>query len=869
MSGFLRFFKRKSKETPKKEINLKGTLKDKYLDFQSLLGENNRVLMLMADMEEKLSGECLFDRHYLNSSVAQVEDSVSKIIGYLNSISGDGYADLKTAYSYIDAEIKKILSRRTLIPESALVIPLSDLNKDMALVAGSKMANLAEVRNRLCLPSPDGFSITSTAFKRFMKQNIGEVNEMLSSISPGDLKALENTSMEIRKIIETSPLPDDIGDAIEKALDELFKKGGGEIKVAVRSSAIFEDGEFSFAGQYATFLNVPRKDVHQRYKAVIASLFSTRALFYFKTKGFSEDDLVMAVGVLGMVDAARAGVMYTKDPNFNDPAGECALINAAYGLGMAVVDGAEKTESCLVRIKTREIVNRVSSGQQAMFVCAPEGDIRREAVKDGTLSGPCLTDKQIGELLELGLRIEAHFGRPEDIEWAIDKQGRAFILQCRPLRTSGIGAEGVPRKVEGYNILIHSGVVACKGIAYGKAFVLEDEQRLNDFPEGAVLVARHTSTKFVTVMQKASAIITDVGSATGHMASLSREYGVPTILDTSVASSLIKDGQELTVDAFNGNIYEGRVEELIKHAGGRRDSFRETRLFMLLEDALKLIVPLNLVDPDGENFKPGHCRTLHDITRFAHETAMAEIFKTGKGQAVDGFEAMMSEIALAEEGAGDRLGSQMSALRAGIPVDAHLLDIEGGIDKASRKVRAENITSIPFGAFLKGMVTMRWPGPPPADVKGFLGMVARTAAIREDELQKMGGKSYAIISKNYMNFSIRLGYHFSMVEAYAGENINDNYIKFFFKGGGASLDRRLRRVRLITEILKRLGFRLTVKEDVIDAILTKYKQSTIEETLTAMGKLTAYTKQLDMALYNNAVTDMFIEEFLRDHIKAD
>ena len=118
-----------------------------------------------------------------------------------------------------------------------------------------------------------------------------------------------------------------------------------------------------------------------------------------------------------------------------------------------------------------------------------------------------------------------------------------------------------------------------------------------------------------------------------------------------------------------------------------------------------------------------------------------------------------------------------------------------------------------------------------------------------------------------MNFSIRLGYHFSMVEAYAGENMNDNYIKFFFKGGGAASDRRLRRVRLIKEILKTLGFRVTVKEDVIDAMLTKYKLPTMESTLEVMGKLTAYTKQLDMVMYNDAITDWYIEEFIQQHIK--
>jgi pyruvate,water dikinase len=147
-------------------------------------------------------------------------------------------------------------------------------------------------------------------------------------------------------------------------------------------------------------------------------------------------------------------------------------------------------------------------------------------------------------------------------------------------------------------------------------------------------------------------------------------------------------------------------------------------------------------------------------------------------------------------------------------------------------------------------------------------MMAHTATIPEQELRKTGEESFSFISREYINFSLRLGYHFSAVEAYAGENMNDNYIRFFFKGGGAVTDRRLRRVRLITEILKKLDFKVKFVEDVIDASITKYKSSAIEDKLEILGKLTVYTKQLDMVMYNDAVTDWYIEEFVKGHMKS-
>jgi pyruvate,water dikinase len=161
---------------------------------------------------------------------------------------------------------------------------------------------------------------------------------------------------------------------------------------------------------------------------------------------------------------------------------------------------------------------------------------------------------------------------------------------------------------------------------------------------------------------------------------------------------------------------------------------------------------------------------------------------------------------------------------------------------------------------------MKWPEPRPADAKGFLGMLATTASIPEEELKRTAEKSFSIISGDYMNFAIRLGYHLSTVEAYAGENINDNYIKFTFKGGGAIIDRRLRRIRLITEILRKLDFSIKVVEDVVNASLMKYRRSSTEKTLEILGRLTVYTKQLDMVMYNDAITDVYIEEFCSAYV---
>lgn len=834
--------------------------KGKYFSFQNLLTKNNQVLEVMADMEEKLSGEFLFDRQYIESNIKAVAEGVKEIADNLNRISKDKYTILYENLNHIVSEIEKITTRKKDIPVSSYTIPFNEINKEILDMVGGKNAHLGEVKNRIHIPTPEGFAITAFAYKRFMEHNgfLEKINKRLSEIRTDNMEQLNKASKEMQDMVVEGEIPEDIEKAIIESVESLKLKVGGELRVSVRSSALQEDGDFSFAGQYSTYLNVPAELIPQKYREVVASLFTPRAIFYYKSKGFQEYEMVMSAGVVTMVDAAAGGVMYSKDPN--SPQKNTIIISAVWGLGKCAVEGVVTPETYIVsRHPHRKgdfvpfaetpftIIEKKIPIQETMLICKPDGELEEVLLPDDMKGKPCLTDEQIRTLAEYAIAIENHYECPQDIEWAIDKQNRVYILQTRPLRI--IQAEGsklkIPRKIKGYNILIDKGVIACKGIGYGKAFILRKEEDLKDFPKGAVLVAKHTSTKFVTVMNKASAIITDVGGTTGHMASLTREFQVPAILDTEIATDVLKDGQEITVDAMNCNIYEGRVDELIKFSK-REEPFKGTELFKTLEKALKWVVPLNLVDPEDENFKPESCNTLHDITRFCHETGMHEMFKI-------------------KDMPSGRIG-EARRLIAGIPLSISLIDLGGGI-KGNKKLLPEHILSTPFNAFFKGLTSMRWPEPRPLDAKGFLGMMAHTATIPEQELRKTGEESFSFISKEYMNFSLRLGYHFSAVEAYAGESINDNYIRFFFKGGGAATDRRLRRVRLITEILNKLDFKIKFVEDVIDASITKYKRGAIEEKLEILGKLTVYTKQLDMVMYNDAVTDWYIEEFVKGHMK--
>lgn len=842
---FLGLFKTKAKKNEEKE-RLKLLLKEKYSYFQNVLNKNNYVLSLMADLEEKLSGEYLFDMHYLKSNVKSITEGVEDIIKNLNALSDGKYKSLEQAHEEITEKIGKALASRIEIPQTDFAISIEKLSKDSLNIAGGKIAHLAELRNMLNLPTPEGFVITSYAFIKFLEY--GDLRDKITQIiNRIEIDKIEEGSKKIQELIINAQIPEEIERVIKLAYKELSDKVGQKCKVSVRSSAIHEDSDFSFAGQYSSYLNVPEELIPYYYKKVVASLFNRRAIFYYKTKGFSETEMVMATGVLRMINARAGGVIYSKNPN--NPESSNIIINAVKGLGKLIVDGSVNADTYVVSREPKlRVIEKIPGKQNKMLLCKEEGDLEEIPLPEGSLE-PSLTDEEAISLSEMAIKIENYYESPQDIEWAVDENGKIFILQARPLRIVEKKPESIihlPTRIKGYKILLDGGITACKGVGYGKAFVLKSEEDLQHFPEGAVLVAKHTNPRYVMIMNKATAIVTDIGSPTGHMASLSREYNVPTLINTEIATKTIKQGQEITVDATNCVIYEGKVEEIIKAYKKIKEPFKETLLFRTLEKVLKFIVPLNLVDPTSEDFRPENCKTYHDITRFCHEMVMHEMFTMW-----------------------DKYDSEHHAvpLIAGIPIGVLVLDIEGGLKEGTKKATPEDIYSIPLQAILRGMRAMQWPGPPPVDAKGFLEMVAHTVSIPEDQLRETAKKSFCIVTRNYMNFSIRLGYHFSMIEAYAGENLNDNYIKFFFKGGGAALDRRLRRVQLIREILKAMNFRVMVKEDVIDAILTKYTIPEIEKRLEILGKLTAYTKQLDMVLFNNAVAQMYTEDFIKKHIK--
>jgi pyruvate, water dikinase len=853
MGKLKELFSKKEKSRPV-DRKTEDRLRQKYGAFRRLLADNQEILEILTDLEEKTHGDYIFDMQYLRASIKRLSEKVYNLIHLLNEISGLRYGDLYDVYEQIHQELTDLLAKKRKIPVDALVLPLDHLTAEKEESVGGKMANLGELRNRLKLTVPEGFAVTAHAYKEFINYHHlqDEIAKRLIQLDINNLEDLFDISRDIQKLILEKPLPPFLEEVLEQHLKEMTAKGGKELKISVRSSALGEDSRFSFAGQYGTFLNVAPEDLGKTYKEILASKFTPRAIFYFIGKGFREEDIAMGIGCLTMVQAKAGGVMYTVDPS--NPLGMDAIIHAHWGLGKTVVDGTVTADIFEVSKEDPFPIQKSTlANKEKMITGDSGGGLKWVEIPPDLRTKPCLSEKTIKRLARMAKVIETHFGHPQDIEWAVDGDDEIILLQTRPLKVffrkgPSLTPEEVPDTSQ-FPVLLETGVTGAQGVGFGPVFLARQEQDLIDFPVGAVLVTRTPSPKCVTVMSKAKGIITDLGSAASHMAALAREFRVPTILNTQAATQVLHPGIEVTVDATHCRVYQGKLEKLIEYFEEETyNPFEDTPLFILFDKILTRIVPLNLLDPTEANFTPAHCQTFHDLTRFVHQTATQEMFS-------------LSTSSLADSG-------EVLRLETEVPMEIFLVDLGGGLHglHKGRTVRMDQIDSWPMQAFWKGVQGMKWPGPKPLDVRGFASVVAHTAAEPGGENRIYSEKSFALLSRDYMNFSIHLGYHLSTIEVLGGLGEDINYIKFLFKGGGATVERRDRRARLVTTILQRMGFQVERKLDLVDARLLHYPREKMEEILLSVGKLTVYTKQLDMVMFNEAITEWSIEEFIKEHL---
>ena len=437
-----------------------------------------------------------------------------------------------------------------------LVAWFEELGKTDNATAGGKGANLGEM-TRAGLPVPAGFVVTAEAYLEAMEEAgvRGELQAVFAdaSLHADDVVALARAADRLRALVRKAGVPTSVADAVVAAYHRL----GTDVPVAVRSSATAEDtAGTSFAGMHETYANVVGdSSVLDRLVDCWASLYGERVISYRASRGLTAEPAI-AVVVQKLVDAERAGVMFTADPSTGDRSR--VVIEAAFGLGEVVVGGQVEPDTYVLTKDGPYLLETRIGCKSHKIVRGDSGVVRVELGKDEAMQR-VLTDAEIVKLARLGIEVVARYdGEPQDIEWAIAGD-ETFLVQSRPITTLTSTQQSLPAPATRLGRPLLQGLAASSGIAAGKVRILTSPQEGKLLQPGEVLVAPMTNPDWVPTIRRAAALITDGGGMTCHAAIVARELGVPCVVGARTATSTLRDGELVTVDGARGTVYEGEV----------------------------------------------------------------------------------------------------------------------------------------------------------------------------------------------------------------------------------------------------------------------------------------------------------------------
>jgi pyruvate,water dikinase len=864
-------FKKKYREPKRERISFK----EKLNHFQSLLNANDEALKLMSSISELLVSGRPFSRGQTYQTFLGIVKNTEEVVKHLSIMCDGKYKSLAKQVAFIEDQCSKILAPRIYCPggwdcpelncnvcektkndspDRPYSYKIEDITTENTREVGGKMSRLCEIHNKLNIPIPSGFCLTSRCFEDFLSKGdlYLQIDEALSSINFDDNAQVQQASQVIQALIVSAPIPNHIEKEIFDNYEHLAKKKGN-VLLSVRSSAVGEDDvHYSFAGLHYTALNVSKSNLIDACFEVLISKYLPQSLVYRYVKGLRDVDMPMSIGCMQMINAEAGGVLFTRDP-MNVRKG--IIIQAVRGLGTKVVDGSVKPQEFIVeRNGTGKILEFKKGNQEFRTVPMTTDGLHEDKIPDDIINEPCLKEDKIKKLTEYALEIEKHFGSPQDIEWAIDNNNEICILQTRPLAISNSPTADIAKiETKGsdseYPILIDGGECASPGIGSGQVFFPKRFKDLINFPTGGILVVKKVSPELTRVLHKASGLVADIGNTTGHLSIIARELGIPVLVNTHDSTTHLSNGMTITIDARDEKVYLGKVTELTERnnsSSTTKNTFMKSPMYRIWQKLSKLIIPLNLTEPDSSEFAPENCETLHDVTRFAHEFAMREMFSLYESAHIE-----------------DKFSYP---LKFSVPLDIQVIDLGNGLKeiKGKHSITPDDVISEPFRYLIKGMTTpgIRWAGPLPIDFRGLTNLLMTNIVDSNRSNRDLGSKSYAFISDSYLNFFSRLGYHFSRLDAYISDEINSNYINFNFRGGAAEPIRKMRRAKIIAKILENLNFSVNHVTDNVFATIRKIPSPSILNLLSEIGRLMGAVRNVDATLISDDYINKFVEAFL-------
>lgn len=834
-----------------------SALREKYAAFKSLLTHDKRAHELMAELEDIFYQRRKRDFTAIQHICAQLSQAVGGIVDDLSRVNPGAAPDLLFFYRKIDTYIRYITDPAEVLAVPPYTLVLDEIRADDLGRVGGKALNLAILKNTLALPVPEGFVVTTSAQHLFFERTglRAKIEARLAAIDLDDAGTLDAVSGDIRELILGAELPQELGSALNDAYQSMAGRNAKGVSVAMRSSAVGEDAvgisaegnaPASFAGQYLSVLNVGPGALSDTYKEIIAGKYAPAAIAYRIRYGLTDLETPMAVLVLEMVAASSSGVAYTAD--MENPHADHMKIHAIWGLGELLVSG--QTPADIFTVSKRPphtIVGKQEAAKTVQLVGGEGGGTVSKALDPDKAHSLSLDDHTAATLGQWAAAIEAHYHQPQDIEWALDPSGRLFLLQSRPL-DGGVSLQERPIctfEELPAQMLLDNGECAAGGIAAGVVFNTSTGVDLQNVPQNAVLVTANALPHFAKVMDRISAVVTAAGSTAGHLATVAREFGLPMLVNAPEAGHLLPHGQTVTVHADDGAVYAGRVAEMLASPCAKADPIIDTPFMRKLDYILSFVASLELVDPQSDAFTARHCRSFHDIIRFAHEKAVQEMFHISDNR--------LRKLSFARK------------LVSDIPMLFYVLDVGGGLQDglgSQKEISIEAVHNRAMRALWQGLShpEIQWGSFSHFDWEAHDRMVM-SGGIASPEATMFA--SHAVISDDYMNLNLRFGYHFVIVDALCGDETSEQTIMFRFSGGGADMAQRMLRTEFLSKILSRLGFDVSVKSDLVDGQFKGTDAETTLQRLDMMGRLLGATRLMDMYLKEVGQIDGFVNDFMQ------
>ena len=820
-------------------------IRHKYRFYRSLLRHNYKALSLIAEIEQLYYSGKPFTLNQIRIAYEEILESVTGLVYCLEELTGIDYKELIGKIEEIDDSIFSKFSPSCMIPASSFTICLEDITPDMTRLVGSKALNLAIMGNILGLNVPKGFVITSYAFEKFLEHNHLKrfIDSQLSGIKLNDYNEIERASVRICEQIHKAEVPQSICVEIINAYKELEQKTFSGVTVAVRSSAIGEDTEATFAGQYETKLNINSHDIINAYKSVIASKYIPRSIIYRLLYGLDDKETLMAVIVIEIIKAKASGVLYTVDPAIRP---FCPIkITSVFGMGEPLVSGLIKPDIFLIGRLKDEILEAHIAKKDSKLIALSDGGLKIEEVSDNLVDKPSVSEEILFELRNKGILIEEYYEKPQDIEWAIDESDNIFLLQTRPLNIPKMHPDDRISEKDLSNLapLLEGGEIVSTGVSAGKVFVLKDLTSLKNIDEDVILVTKIASPDIALYIGKIKGLITEIGSSASHLASVAREFQVPSVFGMTQATEKLNTGMAITLWADKAKVFNGIVEELIDSVTTTKKLILHSAVHKTLREVLDRISPLTLIDPDTEDFVPKKAQTFHDIIRYTHEISVKEIFS------LTGF--------------GTNITNKPKKLKSKLPINIWVLDFSTSKTESKDNLTVDDINSVPFKSLWSGFTYpgVNWEGTMNFDTSNISSLFASTATSEFGNLP--GGDSYAVVSEDYLNISMRFAYHFATIDALCGERSSQNYVSLQFSGGAGTYYGKSLRVQFLGAVLAKIGFKVSIKGDLIEAVYSRYDKAETERAINLMGRLLSSVRLLDISITNKEEIEFFVEEFFK------